>query len=91
MRIRAVVRKSGLPRLSVFKSNKFLYAQVIDDQKGITVAGVRGKTAAETGKNIAKKAVAAGVVKVVFDRGAYNYHGRVKTLAEAAREGGLKF
>jgi large subunit ribosomal protein L18 len=85
------VARGGWPRLSVFRSNKFVYAQVIDDAKGKTVAGARGKLAAEVGAKIAKAAMAAGVSQVVFDRGAYNYHGRVKALAEAAREGGLKF
>jgi large subunit ribosomal protein L18 len=68
-----------------------MYAQVIDDSKGLTVAGVKGKLATEVGLAIAKAAIAAGVKQVVFDRGTYNYHGRVKALAESAREGGLKF
>ena len=91
IRVRGKIRGSGWPRLSVFRSNKFLYAQVIDDVKGVTVASSKGKVAAEVGKSVAEAAVKAGISKVVFDRGVYNYHGRVKALAEAAREGGLKF
>jgi len=97
---------AGRPRLSVFRSGKHIYAQVIDDAAGRTLAaastldkGLRegGKTgadkdaAASVGKLVAERAVAAGVTKVVFDRGSYLYHGRVKALAEAAREGGLAF
>ena len=89
------------PRLSVYRSNKAIYCQVIDDLKGHTLAaansheeGISGnKTEAATavGKLIAQKAIAAGVSSVVFDRGGYLYHGRVKALAEGAREGGLQF
>lgn len=91
------------PRLSVFRSNKGIYAQVIDDVNGVTVASAStlSKEFAETGnkveqsrlvgKLLAEKAVAAGVTKVVFDRNGYLYHGRVKSLAEGAREGGLNF
>ena len=90
----------------VFRSSKHIYAQVIDDAKGRTLAAasslekdLRGKlktgadtaAAAEVGKLIAERATAAGVKDVVFDRGAYLYHGRVKALADAAREGGLNF
>ena len=97
---------NGRPRLSVFRSSKQIYAQIIDDGKGVTLVAastlekdVRGdrKTgasvdhAAAVGKVIAERAKQAGVTKVVFDRGAYMYHGRVKALAEAAREGGLDF
>ncbi len=95
---------NGQPRLSVFRSNKYIYAQVIDDQKGVTLAhassledGVGGKAsgniaaAGAVGKLIAERAKKAGISAVVFDRGAYIYHGRVKALAEAARDGGLKF
>lgn len=97
---------NGRPRLSVFRSNKQIYAQIIDDEKGLTVASAstlekdfRGKVdnggnkaaAEEVGKLIAERAKAAGVEAVVFDRGGYLYHGRVKALADAAREGGLKF
>ena len=100
-------RKSdGRPRLSVFRSGKNIYAQIIDDSVGRTLAAassldasLRGalKTGADkdaasaVGKLVAERAVAAGVKQVVFDRGAYLYHGRVKALAEAAREGGLDF
>jgi large subunit ribosomal protein L18 len=107
-RMRGKLRRSahGRPRLSVFRSGKNIYAQVIDDAKGVTLAAastldkeLKGKlkkgtdraAAAEVGKLIAKRAVAAGVKNVMFDRGGYLYHGRVKALAEAAREGGLKF
>ena len=94
------------PRLSVFRSGKHIYAQVIDDRKGATLAaassldeGLKGKlksgankdAATEVGKLIAERAIAAGVKEVVFDRGGYIYHGRVKALADAAREGGLNF
>jgi len=90
------------PRLSVFRSNKQIYAQIIDDRAGRTLAaagslgadeakGAKLDQAAAVGKMIAEKAKAAGIEKVVFDRNGYLYHGRVKTLAEAAREGGLKF
>ena len=93
-------------RLSVFRSGKHIYAQVIDDVKGITVAAastldkeVRAKiqktstteAASFIGKLIAERAVKTGVNEVVFDRGGYIYHGRVKALADAAREAGLKF
>ncbi|UYN93650.1 MAG: 50S ribosomal protein L18 [Enhydrobacter sp.] len=96
----------GRPRLSVFRSGKHIYAQVIDDGKGATLAaassldeGLKGKiktgadkaAAAEVGKLIAERAIAAGVKEVVFDRGGYMYHGRVEALANAAREGGLSF
>ena len=96
----------GRPRLSVFRSGKHIYAQVIDDRKGVTLAAastldkdVRGSlktgadkgAAAEVGKLIAQRAIAAGVKEVVFDRGGYMYHGRVAALANAAREGGLSF
>lgn len=96
----------GRPRLSVFRSGKNIYAQVIDDKAGHTVASassldkdLRGnlKTGAdiaaarEVGALVAKRAAAAGVSEVVFDRGGYLYHGRVKALAEAARENGLTF
>jgi large subunit ribosomal protein L18 len=94
---------SEQPRLSVFRSNKQIYAQVIDDNKGITLASassyknkaVEGKSKSEAaslvGKDVAEKAVKAGVTAVVFDRNGYQYHGRVKSLADGAREGGLKF
>ena len=97
-------RAGGRPRLSIHRTNQHTYAQIIDDVKGVTVAaastleadlkkdGGSNKAAAETvGKLIAERAKAAGVAEVVFDRGAFLYHGRVKALAEAAREGGLDF
>ena len=97
---------AGRPRLSVFRSGRHIYAQVIDDGVGRTLAaastldkGLRGdlKTgadkaaAAAVGKLVAERALAAGVKEVVFDRGAFIYHGRIKALADAAREGGLAF
>ena len=107
-RARYKLRKAGgsRPRLSVFRSGKHIYAQVIDDRKGATLAAassldedVKGKlktgadksAAVEVGKLIAQRALAAGVKEVVFDRGGYIYHGRIKALADAAREGGLEF
>jgi large subunit ribosomal protein L18 len=107
-RARAQIRRKavGRPRLTVFRSSKHIYAQVIDDTKGATLAaastvdkGLKGalKTGADieaakaVGKLIAERAAAAGVKAVVFDRGAYIFHGRVKALADAAREGGLQF
>ncbi len=96
----------GRPRLSVFRSGKHIYAQVIDDGKGATLAaassldeGLKGQiktgadkaAAAAVGKLIAERAIAAGVKEVIFDRGGYMYHGRVEALANAAREGGLSF
>ncbi len=88
------------PRMTVFRSNKQIYVQVIDDQEGKTLVassskGLEGGTkievAAKVGKAIAEKAIAAGITEVVFDRNGYLFHGRVKSLADAAREGGLKF
>lgn len=91
------------PRLAVFKSNRYIYAQVIDDIAGKTVAAASSQeqplrertlttdTAAEVGKLVAQRAKDAGVDSVVFDRGGFQFHGRVKALAEGAREGGLKF
>jgi large subunit ribosomal protein L18 len=107
-RIRRSIRAHayGKPRLSVFRSSKQIYAQIIDDAKGVTLAAasslekdVRGslksganvEAARTIGKQLAERATAAGIKDVVFDRGAYMYHGRVKALAEGAREGGLKF
>jgi len=94
----------GRPRLSVFRSGRHIYAQVIDDRAKATVAaastnekeGKAPKTwniaaASTVGKKIAERAIAKGVKQVVFDRGGYIYHGRIKALAEAAREGGLEF
>jgi large subunit ribosomal protein L18 len=111
LRRRASVRRRvkaaavrGRPRLSVHRSGKHIYAQVIDDVKGITLAAasslekdMRGKTGANVeaaksvGQMVAKRAVEKGVKAVVFDRGSYLFHGRVKALADAAREGGLSF
>ena len=90
---------NGRPRLSVFRSDKNIYAQVIDDAKGVTVAaasslGGKGsdkEAAAKVGKAVAEAALKAGVKDVVFDRGGYIYHGRIKALADAAREAGLNF
>ncbi len=97
---------NGRPRLSVHRTSKHIYVQVIDDSRGQTVAAastlekdLKGslKTGADTtaaaavGKLVAERAIKAGVKEVVFDRGSYIYHGRVKVLAEAAREGGLSF
>lgn len=89
------------PRVSVYKSNKGIYAQLIDDVAGKTLASAStreiGKSnlnievAKEVGKKLAENAKSAGIESVVFDRGGYPYHGRVKSLAEGAREGGLKF
>ena len=107
-RIRRAIKAAAgdRPRLSVFRSSKHIYAQVIDDRKGETIAAASSLEkdlrislmsgsdigAAKTiGKLIAERAVKNGVSVVAFDRGAYLYHGRVKALAEAAREGGLKF
>jgi large subunit ribosomal protein L18 len=96
----------GRPRLSVFRSGKHIYAQVIDDGRGLVMAtastlekdsrsepknGANKEAAGRIGKAIAERALAAGVNEVVFDRGSYKYHGRVKALAKAAREGGLNF
>ena len=107
-RTRFKLRKAteGRPRLSVFRSGKHIYAQVIDDTEGRTVVaastldadvkkgaakGNNIEAASAVGKLIAERAKSAGVTDVVFDRGGYKYHGRVKALADAAREGGLSF
>lgn len=94
---------SQTPRLNVFRSNKHIYAQVIDDTTGKTLASSSTKAIKElestsnveaakaVGKDVAEKAQAAGIKNVVFDRGGYVYHGRVKALADAAREAGLEF
>ena len=91
------------PRLVVFRSNSEIYAQIIDDTKGVTLVaassrdkdlkatGTKTEKAKQVGQAIAKKALAAGIESISFDRGGYLYHGRVKSLAEGAREGGLKF
>ncbi|WP_371345868.1 50S ribosomal protein L18 [Ancylobacter sp. IITR112] len=107
-RVRRALRTTanGRPRLSVHRSSKHIYAQIIDDARGVTLASASTlekslreslKTGADIaaaqaiGKLVAERAVAAGVKDVVFDRGAFIYHGRVKALAESAREGGLNF
>ncbi len=94
---------SECPRLCVFRSNTNIYAQIIDDEKGVTLVSASSldkelnlknnniETASKVGESIAKKAKKAGIKEVVFDRGGYMYHGKVKALAEAARESGLKF
>lgn len=82
-----------VPRLCVFRSSKYIYAQLINDDKGKTLAAAKGKLSEvhEVGKLISQKALEKKIKKVVFDRGGYKYHGRVKALAEAARQGGLNF
>ena len=102
-RIRLRKLANGRPRLSIFRSDKNIYAQVIDDTGGVTVAqassleggkGAKGSdkdAAAKVGKLVAERALEKGVKDVVFDRGRYIYHGRVKALADAAREAGLNF
>ena len=104
-RVRKKLKKSSSDkmRLSIFRSAKHIYAQIIDDSSGITVAsastlekssselGSNISSASKVGSEIAKKAIDAGVKEVFFDRGSYKYHGRVKALAENAREAGLKF
>jgi large subunit ribosomal protein L18 len=86
-----IARASARPRLSVFRSNKAIYAQIIDDTKQVTLAAASGKDPKVVGQQVGKKALAANVKTVVFDRSSYNYHGQVKLLAEAAREAGLQF
>ncbi len=107
-RVRRSIRTNagGRPRLSVFRSSKHIYAQVIDDRRGVTVAaassleegaregkatGANVDAAKAVGKLVAERALANGIKDVVFDRGGYLFHGRVKALADAAREGGLSF
>jgi large subunit ribosomal protein L18 len=91
-RIRAKVQGTAQrPRLAVYKSNRYLEAQVIDDDKGHTLAAVKMDDAKKAGAEIAKAAKAAGISAVVFDRGGFRYTGAIATLADAAREGGLKF
>ena len=104
MRIRKKISgTSNRPRLTVFRSNKEIYAQLIDDEKGVTLVsastmeknferkGTKTERAISVGKSIAERAKAIGVEAVVFDRNGYLYHGRVKSLADSARENGLKF
>ncbi|AZQ44987.1 50S ribosomal protein L18 [Nonlabens ponticola] len=101
-RIRKVVSgTSARPRLSVYRSNKEIYVQVINDIDGVTIASASSRELKSdapkkevsklVGQKVAEKAIAAGVTEVSFDRGGYLYHGRVSSLAEGAREGGLKF
>jgi len=104
-RIRAkVTGVASKPRMSVFRSNKDIYVQLIDDATGTTLAaassrekdiaaqsGTKSEKSVMVGKSIAQKALALGIEKCVFDRGGYLYHGRVKSVADGAREGGLKF
>ena len=103
-RVRGKVRgTAGRPRLMVFRSNRGIFAQLVDDDAGRTLAGAswialpksfkgdKSEQAREVGKAVAAAAKQAGIETVVFDRGGYLYHGRVKALAEGAREGGLKF
>jgi large subunit ribosomal protein L18 len=106
VRFRVRLAAKGRPRLSVFRSSRHIYVQIIDDRDGRTLAaastldgaikpnvktGADVGAASAVGKLIAERAKAAGVSQVVFDRGAYMFHGRVKALADAAREGGLEF
>lgn len=91
-KIRSILSGTALrPRLSVFKSNKFLYAQLIDDEKGNTLAQANSHDAKKVGDEIAKKAKTLKIDKVVFDRGGYLYTGKIKLIADSAREGGLNF
>ena len=102
-RVRAKVHGTAeIPRISVFRSNRGVFAQLIDDDKGLTIAAVQWteaelktlkpmEQAKKAGSLLAERAKAAGVERAVFDRGGYQYHGRVKALAEGAREGGLTF
>lgn len=103
-RVRKSVNGTAVrPRLAVFRSNRYIYAQVVDDVLGATIVAASSQekdlrertltvdTASEVGKLVAQRATAAGITAVVFDRGGFAYHGRVKALADAAREGGLEF
>ncbi|MBA3677634.1 MAG: 50S ribosomal protein L18 [Sphingosinicella sp.] len=107
-RVRTTLRKRGgtRPRLSIHRSGRHIYAQIIDDAEGRTVAsastidkdvkgaksgGATTQSAQDVGRRVAERAKAAGVTQVIFDRGGFLFHGRVKALAEAAREGGLEF
>lgn len=82
---------SKKPRLSVYRSNRYISGQIIDDEKGKTLLSLTGKNPEKVGGDLAKKAVAKKIKIVVFDKRGYKYHGRVKTFADAARKGGLKF
>ena len=105
-RLKIAHAQGDLHRLTIFRSSKHIYAQVIDDKKGVTVAsassiekpqrkvlgsGSNVKAASAIGKLVAERTIASGIKKVIFDRGSFKYHGRVKALADAARETGLKF
>lgn len=104
-RVRNAVRAAGRLRLSVFRSNKHIYAQIIDDTVGRTVvsastaetelrqegSGGNTQAAEKIGRLLAQRAIEQGITEVAFDRGSYRYHGRVQALADAAREGGLQF
>ena len=103
-RFRVITNAAGRPRLTVFRSGRHIYAQIIDDRAQATVAAASTNekedkapktwnvaAAGTVGKKIAERAIARGIKQVVFDRGGYIYHGRIKALAEAAREGGLEF
>lgn len=91
-RIRAKVQgTTERPRLAVYKSNRYMEAQLIDDTKGHTLASAKMDDAVKVGTEVAKKAKAAGITKVVFDRGGFRYTGRVAALADAARSAGLEF
>ncbi|KKR11591.1 MAG: 50S ribosomal protein L18 [Candidatus Woesebacteria bacterium GW2011_GWA1_39_21] len=108
-RVRSSLKgNASIPRLSVFRSNKHIYAQVIDDKKGVTVlfendlkivkkgenkakVATKQEVAFQVGEKLAQKSIKKGLARVVFDRGGYKYHGRVKNVAEGARKGGLKF
>jgi large subunit ribosomal protein L18 len=101
LRTRNKVKASGRVRVSVFRSNKYIFAQLIDDKKNVTLVGVSEKNlktkgtktekAKALGLLLAEKAKSKKVTKIVFDRGSYAYHGRVKSLAEGLREGGMEF
>ncbi len=98
-----ILEKSKRPRLTIFRSNKYIYAQIIDDIKGTTLVNAHSldkkkgdkkskiEVARQVGKTVAQKALLKKIKTIVFDRGSYKYHGRVKALAEGAREGGLIF
>jgi large subunit ribosomal protein L18 len=105
-RVRSKINGTGIrPRLSVFRSNKFVSAQIIDDEKGLTIVSMSDKSlgklgelgkdgigrAKELGKLLAEKAKIKKIKKIVFDKGGYKYHGKIKAIADGAREGGLEF
>jgi large subunit ribosomal protein L18 len=101
IRTRNNIKSSGKPRVTVFRSNKYIFAQIIDDIKNITligiseknikVSGTKSEKAKALGLALAEKAKAKKITSIVFDRGSYAYHGRVKNVAEGLREGGIKF